>query len=92
MTNNAANQSAARLSAELCAVDFALTETVLYLDAYPACQQALAYYQTLRDRRARLAAQYEKEVGPLTALGNESRTAWNWIRTPWPWEKAANGL
>ncbi len=78
------------LSRQIDAVEFALVETILYLDAYPENRRALEYYQTLLSERARLVEQYEKTAGPLTAYGNKSNTSWDWVKTPWPWETAAN--
>ena len=53
-----------KLLAELREVDFALTELVLYLNAYPNTPEALAYYHKLKERREALAEEYEKHVGP----------------------------
>lgn len=78
------------LARRIDAVEFALVETILYLDAYPENRGALEYYQSLSNERARLIEQYEKTVGPLTACGNKSNTSWDWVKTPWPWETAAN--
>lgn len=78
------------LSRRIDAVEFALAETILYLDAYPQSRDALDFYRTLLAERARLVEQYEKTAGPLTAYGNRSATDWNWGSTPWPWETAAN--
>lgn len=75
---------------ELRAIDFALVETVLYLDAYPNCEAALAYYHKQKERREVLAHEYEKYCGPLTALGNTSKTTWDWTKDPYPWEYDAN--
>ena len=44
----------------LRAIDFAIQETVLYLDAYPECRQALEYYHKLIEVRERLLSSYEK--------------------------------
>ena len=71
-------------------VEFALVETILYLDAYPDNRQALAFYQNLLNERTRLVDQYEKNIGPLTATANRSNTSWDWVKTPWPWEFVAN--
>ncbi len=71
-------------------VDFALVETILYLDAYPDNRQALAFYRELVNESNRLTEQYEKNFGPLTATANRSTTSWDWVKTPWPWELAAN--
>ena len=67
-------------------VDFSIYETVLYLDAYPDCREALAYYHTLLAQRKALMMQYEREVAPVTAFGNQSQSSWDWIKSPWPWQ------
>jgi spore coat protein JB len=67
-------------------LDFSIYETVLYLDAYPDCYEALGYYHTLLNQRKAAVAQYEREVGPLTAFSNCSQTSWDWIKSPWPWQ------
>ncbi len=74
----------------LRAIDFAIQETVLYLDAYPDCAQALSYYHQLKAQRKDLICAYEKTCGPLTMYGNESTTSWDWTQDPWPWECDAN--
>lgn len=71
-------------------VDFALTETVLYLDAYPDSREALEFYGQLKEQREKLMAAYEGKCGPITSFGNESDTEWNWVDRPWPWEAEAN--
>lgn len=85
MTNDAK-----RLMEKLRALDFSLTETALYLDAYPACKAALDYYHKLCEQRDTLAHEYERRFGPLTQRGNENKTAWDWTKTPFPWEYDAN--
>ena len=90
MTNQNGQLRPTELSRQIDAVEFALTETVLYLDAYPENRRALEFYQALLAERTRLLEQYEKTVGPLTAHGNRSTTDWDWVNTPWPWESAAN--
>lgn len=72
----------------LRAVDFAIQETVLFLDAYPENRTALQFYGELVKERKSLCEIYERECGPLTIYGNEDTTAWKWTRTPWPWESA----
>ena len=91
MTNQPNGQiRPAELSRQIDAVDFALTETVLYLDAYPEDRRALEYYHALVAEQTRLVAEYEQTVGPLTADGNKNTAGWDWVKTPWPWETAAN--
>ena len=75
---------------KLRALDFAITETVLFLDAYPENRQALDYYHQLLDARRQLLATHEKKCGPMTIYGNVSRNSWDWVEGPWPWEADAN--
>ena len=74
----------------LRALDFAIQETVLYLDAYPECRQALEYYHKLIEMRERVLSSYEKACGPMTMYGNKSQRSWDWVEGPWPWENEAN--
>ena len=75
---------------KLRALDFAVQETVLYLNAYPENSQALDYYHQLLEQRKQLLSAYEKSCGPLTMYGNVSRNSWDWVKGPWPWEPDAN--
>lgn len=67
-------------------VDFAIYDTVLYLDAYPNCRKALSHYHSLVEMKIKLMAEYQAMHGPVTCFGNESRDSWDWTETPWPWE------
>lgn len=78
------------LMSKIRAVDFAIQETVLYLDAYPCNQEALEYYHSLIEIREKLMSSYQTACGPLTNDGNTSRTNWEWISSPWPWEIESN--
>ena len=79
-----------RVREKLRAVDFALVETALYLDAYPNSCEALAYYHQLLEQRKSLAESYTQTCGPLTVQDVTSQTTWQWVKTPWPWEPDAN--
>lgn len=74
----------------LRAINFAIQETVLFLDAYPCHPEALEYYHALIEQREKLLASYQKHCGPMTMYGNTSRTSWDWVKGPWPWETEAN--
>ena len=87
MNRRNANNGEALLQ-RLRQVDFALYDTILYLDAYPNCRKALAHYHTLLDMQKQLMAEYESSYGPVTAFGNVSKTDWSWTDTPLPWELA----
>ena len=69
-------------------IDFAILEVTLYLDVYPACMEAREYLSAMREKRAKVAAEYEAKHGMLTMYGvcGESSDKCG----PWPWEYAAN--
>lgn len=85
-----AQNGATPLLKKLQAIDFALTETVLYLDAYPHSKAALDYYHKLLCERERLCDALAKNNIPLTHRDNVSKTEWNWTNSPWPWHPDAN--
>ena len=80
------NMGGDALLQKLRQVDFAIYDTVLYLDAYPKCRKALTHYHALTEMKRRLTAEYEAQFGPITAFSVQSKTDWSWCETPWPWE------
>ena len=74
---------------KLRSVDFAIVDTVLYLDAYPNSASALEYYRKLMAERERLAYTVNTQCGPLTARDNVG-DVWRWTNGPWPWHTEAN--
>ena len=86
-TNNRCDNTLAK---EIQEIDFAIYETILYLDVYPYNRDALEYYHSLIHHREHLVAEYQKNNSPMTAFGNESHSSWDWISSPWPWEPSAN--
>ena len=78
------------LKSKLQTVDFAIVDTVLYLDAYPRNAQALEYYHKLVSEREALVKAINEKCGPICIRDNKSRTEWNWVEGPWPWEPEAN--
>ena len=72
-------------------LDFSIVDTVLYLDAYPECREALAYYHKLLSERDALAAELADTCRmPMTNMENVNRDSWDWTRGPWPWDADAN--
>jgi len=65
--------------------DFELVEANLYLDVYPNCEKALAFFYETKEKSECARREYEKKYGPLTVTSNEGNE-WNWIDSPWPWE------
>lgn len=86
MTSRNQNECGASLLRKIQEIDFSIYETILYLDAYPSCREALVYYHTLLSQRKALTAQYDRETGPLTAFENQSQSTWDWVKSPWPWQ------
>ena len=78
-----------QLLTRLRKVDFALADTILYLDAYPNCKAAMEYYKKLVDEHKTLTEKLAQLGLPLTATSNCADT-WEWINSPWPWEYDAN--
>ena len=81
------------LLSRLQSLDFSIVDTVLYLDVYPDCREALAHYHKLLSERESLCAELaEKCRMPMTSFANASRESWDWTNAPWPWEPDANGF
>lgn len=79
------------LKEKLKRVDFSLIDTVLYLDAYPECKAALAYYHKLKAEREKIVEALSKSCNmPVTNFDNASEDTWNWVDKPWPWEACDN--
>ncbi len=70
-------------------IDFAITETVLYLDAYPNSKSALSYYSKLVAEREKLTDSLAGAKYPTTHFDNTS-DSWVWTNGPWPWQIDAN--
>ena len=78
------------ITKKLQMIDFAITETVLYLDAYPESKLALDYYHKLVGEREALTESLAKAGKPITYMNNTDTESWNWTNGPWPWDIDAN--
>ena len=79
------------ITKKLQMIDFAIVDTVLYLDMYPDCRKALDYYHKLLGERAGIRnALAGKCKRPMSSFENTSMDSWDWISSPWPWEESAN--
>lgn len=74
---------------KLRALDLALLETGLYLNAYP-CPQALTYFREKKAERDAVLAEYEGRYGPLRMENSSNEGCWAWTKYPLPWESEAN--
>jgi spore coat protein JB len=72
---------------EVMAADFTVIELNLYLDTHPCDQRAIALYNSGVQRSKMLWDEYERMYGPLTARLSYRNYPWQWIESPWPWEK-----
>ena len=73
---------------ELQEIDFAIVEVTLYLDVYPDCCEAKEYLETMRVKRAKVAAEYESKHGMLTMYGVCGESSDKCAH--WPWHYEAN--
>ena len=71
-------------------VDFAIVDTVLYLDAYPNDRGALSYYKKLVAERDKLMAALAAASQPITHRNELGEERWSWTDGPWPWDAQAN--
>lgn len=89
MGNGVSGATLQEIIKRLRKVDFALSDTILYLDAYPHCKAALESYKKLTSERHDLVKRLAESGYPMTAFSNLS-DAWHWTDSPWPWEYEAN--
>ena len=86
-----ANGNACTYLRRLQAIDFALADLILYLDAYPGSAEALSYYHELKEEKKQLLATAPQGTFPtLSATENQTPNQWTWVLGPWPWEPEAN--
>lgn len=70
--------------------NFAAYDMLLYLDTHPDDKKAFQMFQDLVCKTKELKAEYEKMYGPLSAYAAANSACFNWLESPWPWEKEAN--
>lgn len=80
-----------KLKKRLQTIDFSMIDTILYLDAYPDCTEALNYYHKLKNERNTVVEMLSRKCNmPVTSFENSSEEKWNWTDSPWPWELRSN--
>lgn len=75
---------------QLQSYNFAAYDMLLYLDTHPNDKKAFEMFQSLVSKTKMLMTEYEKEYGPLTAYSAAGFTQFEWLKSPWPWEREAN--
>ena len=73
------------LMRQIMEAGFAMDDVVLFLDTHPENQDALRYYQAVRDMRNQAIAAYESQCGPLR-YADVTSSSWDWVTEKWPWE------
>ena len=76
-----------RLMRKVQATAFALVEANLYLDSHPTCKNGLAYFEQHKKACDEAVEAYEAKFGPLTAKASNNSKKWEWVTTPFPWER-----
>ena len=70
--------------------NFAAYDMLLYLDTHPKDKKAFAMFRDLVEKTKSLKSEFEKTYGPLTPFNTASQSSFNWLDSPWPWEKEVN--
>lgn len=69
---------------------FAAHDMLLYLDTHPEDEKAFALFKSLTRKANELQDSYQQKYGPLDVRAAAEYTEFNWIDSPWPWEKGGN--
>ena len=77
------------LKRRIDALDFSILETELFLDTHPNNRQAMQMLREYRRRRRDAISNYEAKCGPYIKTADDVHPVdyWNWIDSPWPWER-----
>ncbi len=75
---------------EIQKYNFAAYDLLLYLDTHPDDKRAFAMFRELVKKFKKLQSDYENEYGPLEAYNAARFDTFEWLDSPWPWEKEGN--
>ena len=67
-------------------VSFSMYDTVLFLDTHPTDQEAIAYFNEMKQARKNALKIYQRKFAPLLLDGVEADCEWTWGMEPLPWE------
>lgn len=82
--------SKAELLKQIQCYNFAAYDMLLYLDTHKDDKKAFCMFQSLVKKTNELKKEYEQEYGPLSQFCAANQDSFNWLDSPWPWEKEAN--
>lgn len=69
---------------------FAAYDLLLFLDTHPEDKKAFSLFRELVAKTKELIDEYQKQYGPLKAFASAMNNTFDWLDSPWPWEKEAN--
>ncbi len=69
---------------------FAAYDMLLYLDTHPDDKKAFMLFKELVAKAGQLVKEYQEAYGPLTAFAAAGGESFDWLKSPWPWEKEDN--
>ena len=72
------------------AYNFAAYDLLLYLDTHPDDKKAFRLFSEMVKKTKSLIEKFEEKFGPLTVFAAGKVDSFNWLKSPWPWEKEAN--
>ncbi len=67
-------------------VNFAVLETVLYLNTHPEDREVINLHNKLSEEYHHLIEEYQRRYGPLYPNYPDADYPWRWEDSPWPWE------
>ncbi|MGI6006381.1 MAG: spore coat protein CotJB [Ruminococcus sp.] len=68
---------------------FAVNDLTLFLNSHPDSQPALSAFEEELKKRKEAMKEYACRFSPLTidTADDAQSSSWQWISSPWPWEK-----
>lgn len=70
--------------------NFSAYDMLLFLDTHPDDKKGFEMFKELVKKTKALKAEYEENYGPLSPFNTAEQDCFNWLCSPWPWEKEAN--
>ncbi len=67
-------------------VGLALDDVTLFLDTHPNNPEALAFYNSCKEKRTQAVNDYSRLYGPLNRYNVNCGNEWQWNQGPWPWQ------
>ena len=75
---------------KISALDFYIIDIGLYLNTHPEDKEAVMKYNAIVKEATAMRQDYQEQFGMLMVGSAQSRTPWQWIDNPWPWQYKFN--